>query len=171
MVGNYINLPYFGSTRPFLGTDGEPYDARYVLPHALDERQGPDSWVTRARTTGAKPPAEREATRDFGTAKHLHRCAEYMLDRRESNPLRAGHRNVVLFNLAKMLLNWRELDATEAWELLDSMNQAGERPLSRGELERLFENVQNRGFTSTGCDDPLMQPYVDPSCPIAKGCW
>ena len=164
MVGNYINLPWFGDSRPILETDREAF-----LQDATMTRQDPQKWVLRARRHGAQSPDEREAASEWGTQKVLHRCAAYMLDRREINPLRVGNRHQVLFHLSKMLLNWEALDADAKLTMVRNFNEAGEAPIPDSEVVRLFENAQRGEFTSTGCDDPLMVPYVDPDCPIARG--
>jgi hypothetical protein len=75
----------------------------------------------------------------------------------------------VLFNLSKMLLNWREATRDEALRWVLEVNAAGDRPLPEDEVTRAFENAEGGQFTSTGCDDPVMHPYVDPECPIARG--
>lgn len=172
MVGNYINLPYHGADRPVL-YDGDPHTPMSLptfLAHAEDETQDPAEWIRRARGLGVKPPAEREETGEWGEAPVLHACAQHIiagiLD--GSRPLMPGARHQVLFHLAKQLLNWRDFTQAEAWSLMQEVNAALPRPLIESELERTFGNALTGQFTSTGCDDPLMAPYVLPSCPIAQ---
>lgn len=172
MVGNYINLPLYGDQRPI--TRPTQYASTLVGPAATlkimhETRQDPAAWERRARNAGAKPPAEREATQEFGTRANLHECAAYIIERRESHPLERGHRHQVLWHLAKMLLNWREFSSAEAREWVDAVNEAGEAPLPSIEVDRLFENAERGQWTSTGCDDPVMAPYVRPDCPILRG--
>lgn len=172
-VGNYINLPYHGDERWVLppGLD-EP---EIELPLTLDEflreaersRQDPAAWVKRARQLGAKPPEERDASSEWGTSPVLHICAKKIVAERETNPLTPGHRHQVLFHLACQLLNYRDFDEDEAREWLDAVNEAATKPLAEHEVDRLFQNAVAGKFTSTGCDDPVMQPYVSPKCKIA----
>lgn len=175
-VGNYINLPYHGLQRPILATvpgDPEPsFDRqglRWFLELAASHRQSPDAWVTRARTLGGRPPAEREASSEWGTAPVLHDCAAHIVANRASNPVRPGHRHEVLFHLACMLNNYEGFDRDEAKHYVDLTNQASPRPLGQNEVDRLFENAYEGQYTFTGCDQPVMQPYVLPDCPIAQG--
>lgn len=174
MVGNYINLPYFGRERPFVavqdGTgDTVPYEPHYSLDRAWQARQDPTVWEGRARLLGGQPPSERGPAREFGTQKYLHDCADHIIVNRFDNPVMPGHRNVVLFNLAKMLLNWEAMTPFEARQAVDLVNEASPQPLSESAVDTLFENAAERGYTSTGCDDPVMAPYVRPDCPIANG--
>jgi hypothetical protein len=172
MVGNYINLPWFGDSRPILESFGQHFVAAPRagwLKVAMDNRHDPDTWEKRARMLGVSAPADREHAAAFGTQKRLHQCAEYIMENRERNPLRAGHRHQVIFHVAKMFLNWEQADPDEVLDWLRKLNEAGERPLPDIEVQRAFENAQRGQFTSTGCDDPLMAPYVDPKCPIAHG--
>lgn len=171
-IGNYINLPYCGDERWMLDPD-QPVDANlpleltYFLTTA--KRQDPESWERRARQLGGKPPEERDRSSDWGTSPMLHICAKKIIEERETNPLTPGHRHQVLFHLACQLLNYRDFDEEEAWEWTKAVNEAATKPLLFHELERLFNNARDGQFTSTGCDDPVMQPYVHPDCPIANG--
>lgn len=172
-VGNYINLPYHGRERPILNPAAQSHDEPFPLDAFLwladTERHDPAAWVKRARQLGAKPPEERESSSEWGTAPTLHICAKKIIEERHTNPLQPGHRHQVLFHLACQLLNYRDFDAMEAEEYLVAVNDAATKPLPPGELERLFENALAGQFTFTGCDDPVMQPYVHPDCPIARG--
>lgn len=164
MVGNYINLPFFGDTRPILDCDG----VEHFVQHATAALNDPESWMKRARFVGLEPPEEREHTSEFGEQAILHPCAEHIIASRFDNPIRAGHRNVVYFNVAKQLLNWKDLDEDEAWGLLCELEGASHDRIPENELRRLFTNAQRGEWTSTGCDDPLMSPYVLPDCPIVR---
>lgn len=193
MFGNYINLPYHGETRPILREEVEPFDDHWhpdeqaareraakqyeldeFLVLALDELNDPAVWQKRARWLGIAPPSERVYDqREFGTGKELHICAEHIIANRDENPIREGHRNVVYFNLAKMLSHYEGMDHDEAWKMMtlvrDSADARGISHVADSELMRILRNAERGGFTSTGCDDPLMQDYVHPNCPIAKG--
>lgn len=175
MVGNYINLPLFGDERPILGfeqfTDGTPTgpaERAFGVRAMIETRQAPADWERRARRLGGVPPAEREETSEWGESPTLHICAEYIIQRRESYPLAEGARHVVLFNLAKQLLNYREFDEREAWDYLREVNDASCHPLPQQEIRRLFGNAVDGRWTSTGCDDPQMVGYTHPDCPIAN---
>ena len=159
-VGNYIQLPYFGTR-----TAVEDWSlAEFV---GAVERCDPWTWETRAHRV-ASPPEEREV-REHGTGKTLHCCAEYIITNRETNPIGEGGRHVVFFNLAKMLLDYEQFDTEECWYYMNLVNDAAPAPLPPGELRRTFDNAHRGGYTSFGCDEPLMAPYVDPQCPILKG--
>jgi hypothetical protein len=170
--GNYINLPYYGFERPVMeeAPSGlEPYGDVKILDFisaALRARQDPEPWLTRARALGHQPPQERLEAATFGDRAYLHGCAAYIYRNRHENPLREGSRDVVLFNVAKQLLNWRELSEAEARVMVDEINEASLPPLPESEVDRLFRNAATRGYTSTGCDDPLMLDFIDPDCPI-----
>lgn len=175
MVGNYINLPYFGDTRPVLIQGA---GAMYVLPVFLDKASfalnDPDDWRKRADWLMIAPPEHRHNDQqEFGTGKQLHMCAEWIIANRDEQPIAEGHRNVVYFNLAKQLAHYEGFSSDEVWDMLclvrDSSDAQGIDHVSNSELRRIFNNAERGGFTSTGCDDPLMQPYVHPDCPIAKG--
>jgi len=175
MVGNYINLPYHGDKRPMLTRSGDnPYSLRGFLSAALEKLNSPADWRKRADWLMVTPPDQRKTERqDFGTGKELHMCAEWIIANRDECPIAEGHRNVVYFNLAKMLSHYEGFDHEEAWDLLcmvrDSSDAQGVDHVANTELRRILRNAERGGFTSTGCDDPLMQPYVHPDCPIAHG--
>ena len=92
-----------------------------------------------------------------------------MLEHKEDNPLRRGHRHVVLFNLAKMILNAQDYDIEDALLVVESYNQAGDDPVSPNEVRTMVNNAARGRWTSTGCDDPVMAPYISPDCRIAHG--
>lgn len=174
MVGNYINLPYHGVDRPIL--HGPPDDLVIVpladfLTGADATRQSPEDWVGRAYSVGGRPPSERPDTAEWGESPVLHECAAYIIEGALSGerPLRPGHRHQVLFHLTKQLLNYRDYTQVEAFQEVEKVNEAAPRPLHRSEVERMFQNAVVGRYTSTGCDDPVMQPYVHPDCPIANG--
>ena len=97
----------------------------------------------------------------------LHCCAVKILSERDENPIAEGGRSVVIFNVAKQLLNYRDLDEDEAFALLSDLNETALPPLPERELRRIFRSAIRGQYTSTGCDDPLFLPYADPACPIA----
>lgn len=178
MVGNYINLPYYGDERPMIWQTGEPearsverwhpYSFEAFVHDAESHLNDPEEWERRARAIGAEPPSRRAEDSEFGERASLHICASYMLERKTTNPLTQGHRHVVLFNLAKMILNCRDYDEGDALLMLEGFNDAGTAPLSQAALEQIVGNAARGGWTSTGCDDPIMVPYVHPDCPIAN---
>lgn len=168
--GNYINLPYHGEERPIVHANGEPVSLQDFL--AAVEHSGftpAETWRRRARALGVRAPDERPETAAFGERPTLHECAARIYRDRCERPLVEGHRDVVLFNFAKMVLNWREITVEEARELVDEVNACAEPPLEKMEVDRLFRNAIEKRYTSTGCDDPLMADYVDPNCPILRG--
>lgn len=184
MVGNYINLPYFGDTRLMLNVqsgwkwtwqESIAPESVIPLPLFLDivEREGlndPKDWRKRAHWLGVPTPDERAAEgREFGTQSVLHMCAEHVLTNREENPVVEGHRAVVFFALSKMFANCNQYNSEEALAILGLINDASPDPVSEGEIKRIYFNAERGQFTSTGCDDPLFSPYAHPECPIANG--
>jgi hypothetical protein len=170
-LGNYINLPYHGDDRPVLVPDLD-YESYYPLDQFLSEAHhnlnDANDWVRRAEWLQIPSPDERLKGRaDFGTQKQLHRCAEHIIANRESNPVVEGARNVVYFSLSKMLLNYEGFDDDEAWYFLKLVNDSSPDRMDERELRRVFDNARMKGMTSTGCDDVLVRPYCDPTCPIA----
>lgn len=174
MVGNYINLPYHGTDRPIIHDAAYPA-AGMPLTEFLDIAENslvdPDHWRGLAIQAGITPPGvmSDEPEVPFGERTTLHECATYMLEHKEDNPLAPGHRHVVLFNLAKMVLNARDYDEQDAVAIVSGYNEAGVSPVSPDEIESLVANAARGQYTSTGCDDPLMSPYISPTCPIAHG--
>jgi hypothetical protein len=113
------------------------------------------------------PPSERTDQAEFGTQPHLHSCARYIIDHAEENPVTEGHRSAVYFSLSKCLTNWQAIDHDEAWETLQYVNSVSPDRIDERELLRILRNAEQGRYTSTGCDDVLVVPYADPSCPIA----
>lgn len=170
MLGNYINLPFHGDDRPILFALGGPQTQREFVGAALSRRHDPLDWISRASYLGIREPAERDEHADFGDSPVLHRCAEHMLHEGHTNPIGEGARHAAIFMMAKCLLNWREADEDLAWQLLEGFNENSIVPsLPESTVKRAFNNVLRNEFTSTGCDDPLLGPWVDSSCPIASG--
>jgi hypothetical protein len=172
MVGNYINLAYFGDTRHVLNP--YPMTLPVFLEGALANLNDPADWRKRADWLMIAPPEHRHNDQqEFGTGKQLHMCAEWIIANRDEIPIAEGHRNVVYFNLAKQLAHYEGFSSDEVWDMLcmvrDSSDAQGIDHVSNSELRRIFNNAERGGFTSTGCDDSLMLPYVHPNCPIAKG--
>lgn len=171
MVGNYISIPWHGEDRPIVsaeGDAGEPWDRRTWLVLANTERTSAEAWRRRGRALGGRPRAEVRSG-EFGERNSLHICAEYIFKHRDDNPLAEGHRATVLFNLAKMYANCKHYSQDEAEQFVEAVNQAGVSPIPTREVKRFVNNAYEGGFTSTGCDDPLMMPYVSPDCKIARG--
>lgn len=170
MVGNYINLPYHGEDRPILHNAEEPISLRAFIRIANEGRNDPDDWRKRARWLGIASPEEREAEREheWGEQPYLHRCAEWIIANRESNPVTEGHRAAVYFMLATNVLNTQGYDSTEALDILRAVNESSPEPSEDSELRRIVKNAERGHWTSTRCDDPLVLPYADPECPIAS---
>ena len=168
MVGNYINLPWHGNDRPMLTASGSDVEDRAGwIELAYETRNDPEDWIIRARALGITPPEERQSTREQGELGFLHDCALHIIRNREEHPVIEGHRNAVYFHVTKQLLNYREMTEDEARTLLHELNDAADPPAPEREVDRIFNNARSGGFTGTGCDDPLMAPYVLPTCPIA----
>lgn len=177
MVGNYISAPYFGDERPMVWQSrvdredwlSEDYSLEYFLDNAEASRIDPQQWQDLCISWGIEPPrAKGEGAEEFGTRAVPHMCATYMLEHKSDNPLVPGHRATVLFNLAKQLANVEDFEPGDVEEMVEAMNQAGTDPIPEREVKRFVANAYARGYTSTGCDDPLMAPYVHPECPIAR---
>lgn len=182
MVGNYLNLPYFGDSRPVISARMEvelgtwqfdpspsaPISLYVFVKSALATRNDPDDWRKRAKWLGVPSPDEREQVkqRNFGEASTLHICGQHLLAQRDDNPVIAGHRASVYFAFAKMLANWSEIDDDEALAMMALVNDSSPDPISAAELQRIYSNAVRGQFTSTGCDDPLFAPYRHPNCKI-----
>lgn len=169
MLGNYINLPYFGDTRPIFlpAVPNDPLSLEHFLTGAENCLIDPERWRKRAERYGISKPDD--SVRERGTRGAPHECASYIIRNADDNPLQPGGRNVVLFNLAKMLLDSDMFDHDEVFDLVTGVNDAGIEPLPPGDIRRIVGSAIRGGYTSTGCDDPLMAPYIDPDCPIANG--
>ena len=179
-LGNYINLPYHGSERPIVESQAEvttdtktthllsEVSIERFLPEALESRNDPAAWISKARWLLITPPDQRESNTEFGQQANLHVCAGHIIDYADTNPIREGHRAAVYFALAKQLTNWRECDHDEALMLMRSVNECSPDRIADSELRRILGNAERGQFTSTGCDDPLFAPYAHPTCPIAN---
>lgn len=170
MLGNYINLPYYGDSRPILG---DRPNLKCTLEGFLDSAycrlNTRQEWLNRANWLSIGPPEARSTEQaEFGTQEQLHICADYVIANCIENPIREGHRAVVFFALAKQLLNCVLFDEAEALRILREVNSESPDPVPDSELRRTVANVVRGQFTSTGCDDPLFAPYAHPDCPIAK---
>jgi hypothetical protein len=178
MLGNYINLPYHGDTRPILhrlsdfsksGPGAHEVALDNFVAAAEDARNEPADWHKRARWLMIVPPELREkSAQEFGSKKELHMCAEWMLANRDENPVVEGHRNAVFFALAKQLSNYEGFDHDEVWMLMQQMNEASPDRAPDSELKRILHNAERGQYTSTDCDNPLVTPYCHPDCPIAN---
>lgn len=169
-LGNYVNLPYHGDQRPILGSsldvDAPPPTLEQFVAEATKLRNDPAEWRNKADWLLISSPESRERTNEFGTQPNLHICAQHIISG-DAGPITEGHRSVVYFCLAKQLLNWEQLDEDEAIEILRSVNEASAPDsIDDAELLRIVGNAH--GKTSTGCDDPLFQPFAHPDCPIAN---
>lgn len=175
--GNYINLPFHGFNRPIIdynkvGSDASGWYAFWerqkFLNTALAERSDPESWRSRARWLLIEPPGKRDGQASFGDRSELHMCAEYIIANRDDNPVLAGSRNAVYFALAKMLTNCILFDHDEALDWMQRVNESSPDRVPLTELRRILSNAERGQYTSYGCDDPLVQQYADPQCPIAN---
>lgn len=170
-LGNYINLPFHGEERPIVSSsidaDAEPPTLHQFIREAEELRNDPEKWRRTAQWLMISAPEERPNRTEFGTQRSLHICAEHILSG-DAGPITPGHRSVVYFSLAKMLTNWEQCDHDEAWELLQSVNEASAPDsIPDSELRRILSNAERGQFTSTGCDDPLFLPFAHPDCTIA----
>ncbi len=172
MIGNYISIPWHGDNRPILAAPEEDTllaaERHDWLLRANAQRTEAEAWRRRGRALGGKPRSEMRSG-EFGERNSLHICAEHIFKHRDDNPLAEGHRATVLFNLAKMYANCKHYSQDEAEQFVEAVNQAGVSPIPPREVKRFVNNAYEGGFTSTGCDDPLMMPYVSPDCKIARG--
>lgn len=170
MVGNYISAPWHGEERPIIcsvGLDGvRRWRNRREFLIDAQSSTAAEPWRRRGRALGGKPRSETRSG-EFGERNSLHVCASYIFEHREDNPLTEGHRATVLFNLAKMYANCKHYSQEEAERFVEAVNQAGTNPIPPREVKRFVNNAYEGGFTSTGCDDSLMMPYVSPDCKIA----
>lgn len=176
MVGNYINLPYYGNKRPIIAVNIAEKDYRefeFTLEEFVDTAKhylnDPEDWRKRARWLGVPSPKERDefSHSEFGTQSFLHKCAEHIIANREEVPIVEGHRAVVYFALSKQLANCNQFSRDENLAILGLVNDASPDAISEAELKRIYFNAERGQFTSTGCDDPLFLPYAHPDCPIA----
>ena len=191
-LGNYINLPFHGSERPVLchktavsagscgvlhpaGVGGQ-MDSACNFPLTLEQfvdaaektRNGPVSWERRAQLMQIAPPSARTTSAEFGSQKNLHICAEHVLSG-AAGPIPDGHRNAVLFMLSKCLTNWELMDHDEVLDQLLTFNaELVDPPAPEREVRRILANVERGQYTSTGCDDVLVQSFAHPSCRIAN---
>jgi hypothetical protein len=141
------------------------------VPVALAQRTDPEKWRRRAKFLMVTDPAERDArsAANFGKQQSLHMCAEYIIANAETNPIVYGHQSNVMFLLAKQLTNWEMCDHDEALNFMLDVNRYAQPGLPEAEIRRVLRNAEEKQYTSTGCDDPIVAPYVHPDCPIAHG--
>lgn len=178
MLGSYINLGCYGDDRPVMMTGQvddhadshglSAYSLEGFVAAAEETKNLPDAWRKRARWLQISSPEERLRERsEFGTQQTLHCCAEHIIASRDENPVVDGHRAIVYFNLAKMLCNYEGFDLDEAFAMMQLVNDSSPDAIPDSELRKILSNAERGRFTSTGCDDPVMAPYVHPDCPIA----
>lgn len=174
MVGNYINLPYYGDKRPIIDrpkghAQWSVIPLEVFLDSAEEALNDPEDWRKRARWLGVPSPKEREESghAEFGSQAFLHKCAEHVIANREETPITEGHRAVVYFALSKQLANCNQFSTDESLAILGLVNDASPDPIPEAELKRIYFNAERGRFTSTGCDDPLFLPYAHPDCHIA----
>lgn len=167
--GNYINLSYHGDERPVLYENGDPRSLVDFLTVAEHNKNDPRKWHQRAAFLLVQDPSQREGkSAEFGTQDSLHMCAEHVIANAESNPLVYGHQSNTMFMLAKCLSNWRLCDHDEALAFMRDVNEHADPGLPDAEVLRILRNAETKQYTSTGCDDPVVAPYIHPDCPIAN---
>jgi hypothetical protein len=182
-LGNYINLPFHGTERPTMEytehehegsvplSDGfwlSPQSLARFLEGAEAAKNKPQDWRVKAQWMMLKAPEDRPRSQEFGKQRSLHICAEHILSG-EAGPITEGHRSVVYFSLAKMLLNCEMYDEEETVELLRALNEdSAPDSIDDQELLRIIGNASRGQYTSTGCDDPLFAPFAHPDCHIAN---
>jgi hypothetical protein len=168
-LGNYINLPYHGRERPVLTPHNTEYDLHEFISAASTSLNDPRVWEKRADMMQLTDPAQRKGDRaEFGQQDNLHMCAEHIIANAESNPLVYGHQSNTMFLLAKQLSNWRLCDHDEALAFMRDVNRYADPGLPDAEIQRILRNAEEKQYTSTGCDDPIVAPYIHPDCPIAN---
>lgn len=170
-LGNYINLPYHGENRPILHGESSntvTYKLEAWLDLAEASLNSPRAWERRADMLMIEDPATRRGSgTPFGEQANLHMCASYIIEHAEDNPLTYGHQSNTMFLLAKQLTNWRLCDHDEALEFMRYVNKHANPGLPDAEVQRILRNAEEKQYTSLGCDDPVVAPYVHPNCPIA----
>lgn len=170
-LGNYINLPYHGDSRQVRWDPTDPdsaFSLKDFIERAEASRNDPVDWEMRAKMMQIVPPSERTQSAEFGTQQHIHICADHIMSG-DAGPITEGHRNAVFFMLAKCVTNVQDYDHDEALDILRSVNaDLCSPPEDDYELRRILTNVEQGRYTSTGCDDPLVQPFAHPDCPIAN---
>lgn len=168
MLGNYLNLCYHGDARPVLGDNRDPLSVEEFLNAAEKEKNDPQKWRSRAGFLQINPPAASTSKSEFGSGV-LHECAMHIVENCETNPIADGHRAAVYFALSKQFLHagW---STDETLGFLREVNDAStaDPKTPESELRRIMNNALRGQFTSTGCDDPLVQPYCSPDCTIAN---
>lgn len=171
--GNYINLSYHGDQRPILrwaddGDDPLELGLEDFLMQAEAGKNKPQDWRVRAQWMMLKAPEDRPRNQEFGKQRSLHICAEHVLSG-AAGPVTEGHRSVVYFSLAKMLLNCEMYDEEETVDLLRALNEdSAPDSIDDNELLRIIGNARRGQYTSTGCDDPLFASFAHPDCHIAN---
>lgn len=167
-LGNYINLPYYGKDRPILAGTASLFLEDFI-DNAENIKNDPRRWEQRADLMQIQDPSQRSREgREFGTQASLHMCAEYIVANAETNPLVYGHQSNTMFLLAKQFSNCRMYTHDEALEFMRYVNKYADPGLPDSEIQRILRNAEEKQYTSTGCDDPVVAPYVHPDCPIAN---
>lgn len=171
MVGNYVSIPWHGEERPIVwgkiegDQEPSPVDRATWLVTADKQRTSAEAWRRRGKALGGRPRSETRSE-EFGERRSLHVCAEHIFANRNDNPLVPGHRAAVLFALAKMYSNCALYSEEETIQLVQEVNATGSDPIPEREVRRFVRNAIAGQWTSTGCDDPLVAPYVSPDCKI-----
>lgn len=172
-IGNMVRLPYAGGTRPIVWKTGDPhtFDTPYTLGAFLSAaeaaRADVGEWMTFAERAGLQSSAEaRRGETDWGDGP-LHGCLPYLLENLPDNPPGEGSRNRVVFAAARMAFHARDLDESEAREVVEAVAESCAPPLPAGEVEAIIRSVERGQYTSPGCED--IAEYADPECRFVGG--
>jgi hypothetical protein len=172
--GNFINLPLFGELVPqgrtvFLDDDMQPFPDQWALLANLN-RVSEDDLNRVIREKGLDQACKRpfrqgkEVTRRM--ARSLPPCAEKMLRHGVTD-----YQRVACFRLACQL---RKIGTSfeEATHILLTWAERnrpanGKRIIQPREVYSQTRSAyQRRKYLSNGCEDPAVQPFCDPRCPI-----
>ncbi len=140
-IGNWINLPYFGSTpRRAVKTDGTDYTLEEFLTSLV--RIEPSTFDAKTEST------------DGVVLTELPPCLERLVN--EGIP--SGMRNEAVFNFAVFATKKFQLDRKKVQAMIDTLNQrACQPPLSAAEVKVIYNSVISHDYNYK-CDQP---PIVD----------
>lgn len=170
-LGNFIWLPLSGES---VGKGR----TLFIDPESLDPYPDQNSFLSGVRKVSEEDLArlvdmnglnatDHRADRECGQARtypgHLLPCAQKMLE-----GVSEGCRDVVAFRLA-IHLKSHGYTWERAKELLQDWNATRNRPpLSSGEVAAKVQSAYLRGYSGYGCEDPLIVPFCEESCPVKQ---
>jgi len=170
-LGNFIWLPLSGES---VGKGR----TLFIDPESLDPYPDQNSFLSGVRKVSEEDLArlvdmnglnatDHRADRECGQARiypgHLLPCAQKMLE-----GVSEGCRDVVAFRLA-IHLKSHSYTRESAEELLQDWNATRNRPpLSSGEIAAKVRSAYLRGYSGYGCEDPLIIPFCEESCPVKQ---